>query len=74
MAAYPRETLLGKETERERGGERGHWHMTLPFPAKEEKEMQIKRGLQASALAEPAQAQEAEAKECLWTSRARIFL
>lgn len=39
--------------------------MTLPFPVKEEKEMQIKRGLQASALAEPTQAQEAEAKECL---------
>lgn len=45
MAAYPRETLLGKEMERERGGEQGHLHMTLPFPVKEEKEMQIKRGL-----------------------------
>lgn len=39
MAAYPRETLLGKEMERERGGKQGHLHMTLPFPVKEEKEM-----------------------------------
>lgn len=39
MAAYPRETLLGKEMERERGGEQGHLHTTLPFPVKEEKEM-----------------------------------
>lgn len=39
MAVYPRETLLGKEMERERGGEQGHLHMTRPFPVKEEKEM-----------------------------------
>lgn len=39
MAAYPRETLLGKEMERERGGKQGQLHMTLPFPVKEEKEM-----------------------------------
>lgn len=39
MVVYPREMLLGKEMERERGGEQGQLHMTLPFPVKEEKEM-----------------------------------
>lgn len=67
MAASPRETLLGKEMERERGRAGSlTYDSSIPSERGKGNVDRLREVFMASALAEPAQAQEAEeAKECL---------